>query len=317
MATQTLSTPTTATTQKLRTQRIVGLVVLQLFMTICVISFLAPTFWMLSSSLKASTEVFQHPIKWIPESPQWSNYVEIFSKLPFGRFAWNTFFVVVLAVVGTVLSSAIVAFGFARINFPGRRILFGLMIATMMLPEIVTLIPRFILFKNLPWLGQAGFKPPPPDSLLPWIANKSWIDSPLPLIIPFWFATTSLYVFLLYQFFRGIPHELDEAAIMDGASRWTVLTKVILPLSKPVLATVAVFSLIQHYNEFLTPLIYLNKIQNWVMSLGIRALNDSNVANWELVFAASTLMLIPVLVLFIIAQRYFVQGIALTGFGGR
>jgi ABC-type glycerol-3-phosphate transport system permease component len=317
MATQTLSTPTTATTQKLRTQRIVGLVVLQLFMTICVISFLAPTFWMLSSSLKASTEVFQHPIKWIPESPQWSNYVEIFSKLPFGRFAWNTFFVVVLAVIGTVLSSAIVAFGFARINFPGRRILFGLMIATMMLPEIVTLIPRFILFKNLPWLGQAGFKPPPPDSLLPWIANKSWIDSPLPLIIPFWFATTSLYVFLLYQFFRGIPHELDEAAIMDGASRWTVLTKVILPLSKPVLATVAVFSLIQHYNEFLTPLIYLNKIQNWVMSLGIRALNDSNVANWELVFAASTLMLIPVLVLFIIAQRYFVQGIALTGFGGR
>jgi ABC-type glycerol-3-phosphate transport system permease component len=317
MATQTLSTPTTATTQKLRTQRIVGLVVLQLFMTICVISFLAPTFWMLSSSLKASTEVFQHPIKWIPESPQWSNYVEIFSKLPFGRFAWNTFFVVVLAVIGTVLSSAIVAFGFARINFPGRRILFGLMIATMMLPEIVTLIPRFILFKNLPWLGQAGFQPPPPDSLLPWIANKSWIDSPLPLILPFWFATTSLYVFLLYQFFRGIPHELDEAAIMDGASRWTVLTKVMLPLSKPVLATVAVFSLIQHYNEFLTPLIYLNKIQNWVMSLGIRALNDSNVANWELVFAASTLMLIPVLVLFIIAQRYFVQGIALTGFGGR
>lgn len=282
------------TTHRRSTQRIVWLVALQVLMTACVITFLAPTFWMISSSLKASTEVFAHPIKWIPESPQWNNYVEIFNKLPFARFALNTLIVVTLAVVGTVLSSAIVAYGFARLKFPGRRILFGLMIATIMLPEIVTLIPRFILFRNL-----------------------RWIDTFLPLTVPFWFATTGLYVFLMYQFFRGIPHELDEAATIDGASRLQIFWQVLLPLSKPVLATVAVFALIQHYNEFLTPLIYLNKIQNWVMSLGVRALNDTNVANWELVFAASTLMLIPVLLLFVIAQRYFVQGIALTGFGGR
>jgi multiple sugar transport system permease protein len=137
------------------------------------------------------------------------------------------------------------------------------------------------------------------------------------LTIPFWFATTSLYVFLMYQFFRGIPQELDEAATIDGANRLQILFRVMLPLSKPVIATVGVFALIQHYNEFLTPLIYLNKLDNWTLALGIRALNDSNVANWELVFAASTLMLAPVLLLFVIAQRYFVQGIAMTGFGGR
>jgi len=297
--------------------RVVWIAGLQIVMTLCVISFLAPTFWMISSSLKANTEVFAHPIVWVPAQPQWDNYLEIFRRLPFGRFAWNTLFVVGVAVIGTVLSSAIVAYGFARLNFPGRRALFSLMITTMMLPEIVTLIPRFILFRNLPWLGQAGVTAPPAGSLFPWIANKTWIDTPLPLTVPFWFATTTLYVFLMYQFFRGIPRELDEAATIDGAGRLQILFRVLLPLAKPVIATVAVFALIQHYNEFLTPLIYLNRLDNWTLALGIRALNDSNVANWELVFAASTLMLAPVLMLFVIAQRYFVQGIAMTGFGGR
>jgi ABC-type glycerol-3-phosphate transport system permease component len=295
MATQTIPTPVGAEQRSQRKAiRVAWLIGLQLVMTVCLISFLAPTFWMISSSLKASTEVFAHPIVWVPASPQWENYVEIFRRLPFGRFAWNTFVVVGLAVFGTVLSSALVAYGFARLNFPGRRALFALMITTMMLPEIVTLIPRFILFRNL-----------------------RWIDTPLPLTVPFWFATSTLYVFLMYQFFRGIPRELDEAATIDGAGRLQILFRVLLPLAKPVIATVAVFALIQHYNEFLTPLIYLNKLDNWTLALGIRALNDSNVANWELVFAASTLMLAPVLMLFIVAQRYFVQGIAMTGFGGR
>lgn len=295
MATQTM-TPAIGAEQRSQRKavRVLWLIGLQLVMTVCVISFLAPTFWMISSSLKASTEVFAHPIVWVPASPQWENYVDIFRRLPFGRFAWNTFVVVGLAVFGTVLSSALVAYGFARLDFPGRRALFALMITTMMLPEIVTLIPRFILFRNL-----------------------RWIDTPLPLTAPFWFATSTLYVFLMYQFFRGIPRELDEAATIDGAGRLQILFRVLLPLAKPVIATVAVFALIQHYNEFLTPLIYLNKLDNWTLALGIRALNDSNVANWELVFAASTLMLAPVLMLFIVAQRYFVQGIAMTGFGGR
>ncbi len=295
MTTQMLTTSAGAAQHSGRKMtRIAGLVILQIVMTLCLITFLAPTFWMISSSLKASTEVFQHPIVWIPESPQWSNYAKVFQTLPFARFAWNTFVVVGLAVVGTVLSTAVVAYGLARMDFPGRRIIFALMVATIMLPEIVTLIPRFIMFRSF-----------------------RWIDTFAPLTVPFWFAVTTLYVFLMYQFLRGIPKELDEAATIDGANRWQILWQVILPLCKPVIATIAVFALIQHYNEFLTPLIYLNRLDNWVLSLGVRALNDSNLANWELVFAASTLMLIPVLVLFIVAQRYFVQGIALTGFVGR
>jgi ABC-type glycerol-3-phosphate transport system permease component len=277
-----------------RLRRIIGLVVLQIVLTLFLITFLAPTFWMLSSSLKASTEIFKHPIVWIPESPQWNNYVKVFQTLPFARFAWNTFVVVTLAVLGTVISTTVVAYGLARLNFPGRRVIFGLMVATIMLPEIVTLIPRFIMFRTF-----------------------RWIDTFAPLTVPFWFALTTLYVFLMHQFLRGIPRELDEAAMIDGASRWQILWLIILPLCKPVIATIAVFALIQHYNEILTPLIFLNRLDNWTMALGIRALNDSNVANWELVFAASTMMLLPVLILFIIAQRYFVQGIALTGFGGR
>jgi ABC-type glycerol-3-phosphate transport system permease component len=249
---------------------------------------------MISSSLKVSNEVFVHPIVWIPASPQWNNYVKIFSVLPFAKFAWNTVIVTGLAVLGTIVSSVIVGYSFSRLRWPGRQFWFGLMIATMMLPEVVTLIPRFILFR---WFN--------------------WIDTFLPLIVPYWTGATALYIFLVHQFFRGLPMELEEAALIDGANRVQILTLILLPLSKPVIATVAVFALIQHYNSFLEPLIYLNSMDKWVLALGIRAINDSNVQNWELVFSAGTLMLAPVLLLFVIAQRYFVQGIAMTGFGGR
>jgi ABC-type glycerol-3-phosphate transport system permease component len=274
--------------------RSIGIVTLQILMTLILISFLVPTFWMISSSLKASTEVFAHPITWLPKSPQWRNYLDVFDRLPFTRFAWNTAIVTVLAVGGTIFSSIVTAYAFARLHWPGRDFFFGLMIATMMLPDVITLIPRFILFRQF-----------------------DWIDTLLPLTVPYWFATTGLYVFLVHQFFRGLPIELEEAALIDGANRWQILTQILVPLAKPVLATVAVFALIQHYNEFLNPLIYLNNMDNWVLALGVRALNDSNAANWELVFAASTMMLAPVFILFVFAQRYFVQGIALTGFGGR
>ncbi len=329
-------TPQAARRSRRRYLTVAGLVLLQIVMTGVVISFLVPTLWMISSSLKASTEVFAHPIVWVPERPQWRNYLDVFETLPFAQFAWNTFLMVGLAVLGTVVSSVMVAYGFARLRWPGRRVFFALMIATMMLPEIITLIPRFIMFRNFDVASRPLDKQlnlprvvtlsdvnpfddaePPARSLNLATFSFKWLDSFLPLTVPFWFASTSLYVFLMYQFFRGIPIELEEAALIDGASRLQILTQILLPLSKPVIATVTVFSLIQHYNEFLTPLIYLNKMDNWVMAVGIRALNDSNVANWELVFAASTLMLIPVLILFVIAQRYFVQGIALTGFGGR
>lgn len=286
------------TTKKPFSQRVfmrkLGLVVLQIVMTVVVISFLIPTIWMVSSSLKHTTEVFAHPIVWIPKNPQWKNYIKIFDELPFAKFIWNTMIVTGGAVLGTVLSSVLVGYSFARLRWPGRNVFFGLMVSTMMLPAVVTLIPLFIEFR---WFD--------------------WIDTFKPLIVPFWFAASTLYVFLLHQFFRGLPIELEEAALIDGANRIQILFQILLPLSKPVLATIVVFSLIQHYNDFMSPLIYLNSMDNWTLALGIRAINDSNVKNWELVFAAGTLMFTPVFLLFTFAQRFFVQGIALTGFGGR
>lgn len=302
MTTQDLQTPALQPVEKpvrqpLLSQKIwrrIGLVTLQIVMSIILISFLVPTLWMISSSLKASTEVFAHPVVWIPKDPQWENYVKIFERLPFGKFAWNTFVVTGMAVLGTVVSSLMVGYAFARLRWPGRQFWFALMIATMLLPEVITLVPRFLIFRSL-----------------------DWIDTFKPLIVPYWLCGTTLYVFLVHQFFRGLPIELEEAALIDGANRFQILTQILLPLSKPVIATIAVFAVIQHYNSFLEPLIYLNSMDNWTLALGIRALNDSNAQNWEQVFAAGTVMLAPVLVLFVVAQRYFVQGIAMTGFGGR
>lgn len=259
-----------------------------------VLVFLAPTLWMLVSSLKASTEIFASPAVWFPPQPQWNNYVRIFEVLPLGRFLWNTAIVVTLAVIGTLVSSIPVAYAFARLRWPGRDIWFALLLATMMLPDVVTLVPRFVLFRNF-----------------------GWIDTWLPLIVPYWTATSALYVFLLRQFFLGIPVELEEAALVDGAGRLRILLQIILPLSGPAVATVAVFALFQHYNDFLNPLIFVNSLDLWTIAVGLRAYNDTNVANWELVFAASTVALIPLVVLFVVAQRFFVEGIALTGFGGR
>jgi multiple sugar transport system permease protein len=272
----------------------VWLVILQIGLTLFLITFLLPALWMVSSSLKVSTEVFAHPIVWIPESPQWRNYARIFEILPFARFATNTFIVTGLAVLGTVVSSLMVGYSFARLKWPGKNIFFALMISTMFLPEIVTLIPRFMIFRDF-----------------------GWIDTYYPLIVPHWAGVNAIYIFLVHQFFRGLPMELEEAALIDGANRMQILITILLPLSKPVIASITVFSLLQHYNSYIEPLIFLRSMNKWTLALGIRALNDTNVQNWELVFAAGTMMVIPVLILFIFAQRYFVQGIALTGFGGR
>jgi ABC-type glycerol-3-phosphate transport system permease component len=277
----------------------IWLITLQIFITLLLVSFLVPALWMVSSSLKASTEVFAHPIVWIPESPQWQNYIRVFEVLPFGIFAWNSFLVVLFAVSGTLFSSIVVGYSFARLRWPGRDFFFMILIITLMLPEVITLVPRFIIFREL-----------------------GWIDTLYPLTIPYWFGTTPwtpLYIFLMRQFFKGIPIELEEAAMIDGASRIRILVQIIIPLSKPVIATVAVFAMLQHYTDFMNPLIYINSLENWTLALGVSGLNadESFKASWELVFAAGTFMTIPVVLLFVFAQRYFVQGIAMTGFGGR
>ncbi|MEM7531319.1 MAG: carbohydrate ABC transporter permease [Chloroflexota bacterium] len=283
------------------------LAILQVLMTVFLIFFSIPIYWMVISSFKAPTEIFMTPPPffgpdgpmaalnyWLPFEPRWANYVDVFTLLPFGRYMLNTFFIVAMAVLGTVISSAMVAYSFARLRWPGREFFFALLLATMMLPEAVTLVPRFVIFRTL-----------------------GWIDTFAPLIVPFWLATTPIYVFLMRQFFRGLPLELDEAAFIDGASRVQILFRILLPLSVPVIATVTVFAMLQHYQDFMSPLIYLNSMEKYTMALGVNFFNDSDRARWELIFASATVMVVPMLVLFFAAQRYFVEGIAMTGFGGR
>ena len=260
---------------------------------------LVPVLWMVSSSLKASTEIFVIPIEWLPRTPRWENYATAFERAPIMLYFWNTMIVCVFAVLGVLASSALVAFSFSRLRWPGRNFFFGLLLATMMLPGIILIVPRFLMFSYV-------FRWPGP-----------WIGSFLPLIVPTFFATNGLYVFLIRQFFLSIPVELEDAARIDGASSLRILWQIFVPLSKPVLITVLILTFMQFYNEFLEPLIYL-KPATWTLAVGIRAMNDSAYAtNWELVFATGTFMLAPMVIIFFAAQRYFVEGVTLSGFGGR
>jgi multiple sugar transport system permease protein len=260
---------------------------------------LVPVLWMISSSLKASTEIFVIPIEWLPRTPRWENYATAFARAPIMLYFWNTMIVCVFSVLGVLISSSLVAFSFSRLRWPGRDFFFGLLLATMMLPGIILIVPRFLMFSYV-------FRWPGP-----------WIGSFLPLIVPTLFATHGLYVFLIRQFFLGIPVELEDAARMDGASSFRILWQIFIPLSKPVMITVVILTFMQFYNEFLEALIYL-KPATWTLAVGIRAMNDSAYAtNWELVFATGTFMLAPMVIIFFAAQRYFVEGVTLSGFGGR
>ncbi|MGL4651806.1 MAG: carbohydrate ABC transporter permease, partial [Caldilineaceae bacterium] len=265
------------------------------------LSFMAliPVLWMISSSLKAPTEIFVTPIQWIPETPRWANYPAAFARAPLWLYFWNTMIVCVFAVIGSVVSSSMVAFSFARLNWPGRNFFFALLLGTLMLPAVIVLVPRFLMFSYV-------FRWPYP-----------WIGTFLPLIVPAFFAINALYVFLMRQFFMGVPVELEDAARIDGAGTFRILWQIFIPLSKPVVITVVILTFIQYYNEFLEALVYL-KPATWTLAVGIRAMNDQFYAtSWEIVFATGTFMLAPLVILFFAAQRYFVEGVALSGFGGR
>lgn len=255
---------------------------------------LMPLFWLLSTSLKGRGLEFTFPPQWIPDPVVWSNYVEALTILPFGQFFLNTVNITFFSTVGALLSSSMVAFGFARIPFPGRRPLFMLLLSTLMLPYVVTLIPSFLLFKYLRWL-----------------------DTFLPLIVPNFFGGSPFFIFLIRQFYATIPLDLDEAAEIDGAGYLRIWWSVLLPLSRPVLATVVIFSFIWNWNDFLGPLIYINSLENFTLALGLAGFRSQHSARWNLLMAASTVVLIPVLILFFVAQRYFIRGIVTSGLSGR
>ncbi len=253
-----------------------------------------PLVWLLSTSLKTGGQTFLMPPQWIPEPFVWSNYAEAFRAVAFHEYFWNTARIVIFATTGTLLTASLAAFAFARLRFPLREPLFLLVLSTIMLPSIVTLIPTFIVFRTL-----------------------GWIDTFLPLIVPLWFGGGAFNIFLFRQFFMTIPLELDEAARIDGASNLRIYWGVILPLSKPVLATIAVFAFIHHWNDFFEPLVYLQSPENWTMAIGLRGFQGLYNTEWNLMMAASTAMIAPLLVLFFFAQRYFVSGIQMSGLAGR
>lgn len=256
---------------------------------------MVPLVWMISTALKQNYEVFLFPPRWIPERLMWSNFAYVFELMPYGRFMLNTAIITQLAVIGDLLSCSIVAFAFARLKARGKGFLFLLVLSTMMLPFHVTMIPQFVLFRQL-----------------------GWVDTFLPLVVPHFFAN-AYQVFLMRQFFLTIPKELDEAAIIDGSSVFGVYWRIIMPLSGPIIVTIVIFSFLYNWNDFLAPLIYLNSEQNKTLSLGlasILAYPAGGQGRWEILMAASTIALAPCVLLFFIGQKFFVQGIALTGLKG-
>jgi multiple sugar transport system permease protein len=255
--------------------------------------FATPFLWMLSTSLTPGDEVLNINRPLIPPRPAWSNYHEALTVLPFHTFLKNTLIISILGTFGQTLSASLVAFAFARLKFPFKGPLFMLVLATMMIPSQVTMIPQFILF-TIP----------------------HWIDTLRPLIVPAFFGGGAFFIFLLRQFFLTIPVELEEAARLDGCSTLRVYWHVILPNAKPALITVALFSFIAHWNDFLGPLIYLQNKENKTLALGLAAFKSLHKTDTHLLMAASVAVLVPIVVIFFVAQRYFTQGVVMSGVKG-
>lgn len=254
--------------------------------------FLTPLFWMITSALKPNYQVLAFPPVWLPAPPRWQNFPEALTYLPFGRFALNTLIISLGAIVGNLVSCTVVAYGFARLRAPGKDFLFIVLLATMMLPYPVTMIPLYVEFNAL-----------------------GWVNTFLPLIVPSFFGIP-FYIFLLRQFFLGIPAELEDAARIDGANTAQIIWHVVVPVSKPALATVAIFTFQATWNDFLPPLIYLHDQSKYTISLGLNFFRSTYTVNWAYLMAASLVTMLPVVLLFFVAQKLFIQGITLTGLKG-
>jgi len=298
---------------KKRSERITKIVVTVLLF-IGAVAMMLPVVWMLSTSFKTRTDVFAVPPIWIPDPLHFENYPNAWNivdpqtgRAMFAGDSWeffgvtiqgvnfttyviNTLFISISACVGTTLSAAFVAFAFARLRFPGRGPLWALCLATMMVPAQVTMIPQFVLFKTM-----------------------GWYDTFWPLIVPAWLGGGAYYIFLMRQFFMTIPYEMDEAAKIDGCTNFGVFWRILLPLCKPALTTVAVFSFVANWNDFLNPLIYLDSNSKKTLALGLTNFVSLYGQDYHLLMAASLIISVPIAVMFLVGQRYFIQGIATTG----
>ena len=252
-----------------------------------------PLLWMVSSSFKLQQRVFQMPPQLIPNPFRPQNYVDALTYKPFHIYFRNTAFVVLMHEIAVLWAASFCAYGFARMRFAGRDLWFGVVLATMMVPYVVTLVPNFVIFSRL-----------------------HWIDTFLPLIVPPFFGGGAFYIFLLRQFFRTIPEELADAARIDGCNEFTIYARIMMPLAKPALTTVAIFTFIGAWNDFMGPLLYLNSPERFTVSIGLSAFRSVLNTRWDLLMAASTATTLPIIIIFFLAQRYFVQGVVMTGLKG-
>ncbi|HXF64749.1 MAG TPA: carbohydrate ABC transporter permease [Caldilineaceae bacterium] len=284
-----------STAPRLRLNRLLLYVVV---IALCVI-FGFPLFWTLMSSLKTVPEMSKYPPPWVPAVPQWGNYYQVLitPRIPVSFWAWNSTVISVLGTIGTLITASMVAYSLARFEYRGRDALFLITLATLMLPAQVTLIPQFVLFHKLGWINTLN-----------------------PLWVPLWFGGGGFAIFLMRQFFLSLPRDLDEAALIDGAGFFRIFWSILLPLCKPVLATLAIITFIAQWSEFLTPLIYLHSPEKFTISVGLHFFNSTPEVGGEpmqhLLMAACIMSMLPIILIFFLGQRFFVQGIVMSGIKG-
>jgi ABC-type glycerol-3-phosphate transport system permease component len=274
-------------------RRVVWLAILYSLLVILAVVFATPLIWLISTSLKADEQMAAWPPVWIPNPLRWENFWTAWTAGNFGLYFLNSTLITISATIGQLLTASMAAFGFARLRFPGREFLFSILLATLMLPYVVTLIPTFVLFKNL-----------------------GWLDSFKPLIVPAYFGGGAFFIFLLRQFFRTLPPEIFEQATIDGASNYRIYAQILLPLSKPALSTVAIFGFMAHWNDFLAPLIYINSPEKFTLTLGLRRFMSLTDVRFQEMMAMALLMTLPVILVFFFFQQYFIQGVVMSGLKG-
>lgn len=268
----------------------------RLAFVLCVViggAMIMPLVWLARSSLMEMGQIFIFPPQWIPNPFAWRNYPEAMTTIPFFLYLWNSVLVVVPTVLGTLFSCSLSAFAFARLRWPFRDQIFAVLMATLMLPYVITLIPTFLIWSKI-----------------------GMVDSYVPLIVPHWLGTNVFFVFLLRQFFKTLPRELDEAAIVDGAHIVQVFWYIILPLSRPALLVVAILSGLTAWNDFVDPLVYINSSDKYTVALGLSQFIGLYTSQWSLLMAAATVVILPVIIVFFFTQRYFMASITMTGLKG-
>jgi ABC-type glycerol-3-phosphate transport system permease component len=275
----------------LQRRRMFGAVLTYLLLFGGAVVLMIPFFWMVSTSLKSLDEVNVWPIQWLPSTLVWQNYLDVFERTPFARYILNSLILAAGGIIGSVISCSLAGFGFARLRFPGRNVLFFVMLTTLMLPAWVVIVPHFMMFNAV-----------------------GWLDTFLPIIVPAFFGN-AFYIFLFRQYFMGIPRELEDAARVDGCSTFRIYAQIFMPMSAPVIATVAIFAFFYYWNDLLYPLVYFRSQQNFPVSLGMRMFQTANmgVIHYPRMMAAALMSLIPCVLLFAFAQRLFIQGVVITG----